>query len=446
MDQDRYDRAIERIFGLQFFGIKLGLVNIRRLLGDLGNPQENFQVVLVAGTNGKGSTASTLASICTEAGMTCGLFTSPHLIRFNERFTVNRQQITDEQVLDLSDAIWRFVDRRQQREDPEGPSPITFFEFATAMACEHFRRQKCDLAVFECGLGGRLDATNALEPILDIFTPISFDHTQFLGETLASIAGEKAGILRAGVPAVMSNQPEEALLTLEDRLAHIGAPGFLAGRDFGIQHDGDQAVFWDAYGKLKPVETTLPGAYQLENTSLALAAARILQHRGMPISDQAILSGPHKVFWPGRLEKVADDPIVILDGAHNEAAAKLLARTLAATPVTGKTVAVLSIMGDKDIAPIVRGFAPAFDAVITTKTSMPRTCPPEVLTDLVRQYVPQVFAEPSLDESLIRAKEIAGPDGRVVICGSLFLVGEVRAKIFGEKGQGPNGEWVGLRG
>lgn len=445
MNEDHYQKAIQKIFNLQFFGIKLGLVNIRNLLADLANPQESFKVVLVAGTNGKGSVASTLERICTESGIKSGLFTSPHLVSFNERFVVDGKQITNEKVLELSDYLWSFVDRRQQSEDPDGPSPITFFEFATAMACLHFKNEKCDIGIFECGLGGRLDATNALDPILDIFTPISFDHMQYLGETLNSIASEKAGICRTGVPAIVAAQEEETKLALFVKFQQLEVPSWVDGRDFGIRRENETATYWDRDGKLSPVRTALPGAYQLENTCVAIAAARYLKILDLPITDSAILSGPKKVYWPGRLEKVANDPTIILDGAHNPAAAKLLSKTLKEKSFKGKTIGILSIMSDKDFNSIIEQFDTAFDVLIATKSKMPRSLAPEKLAEILNQICSEVYVAQDLISALKLAKEISRADGRIVVCGSFFLVGEARCLILGDKGQGPNGEWIGIR-
>lgn len=446
MGSDRYQKAVQKIFDLQFFGIKLGLVNIRNLLKDLSDPQEAFKVVMVAGTNGKGSVASTLASICTESSIRCGLFTSPHLVRFNERFVVAEKQITDQRVLELSDHIWSLVDRRQQMEDPDGPSPITFFEFATAMACLYFKQEGCEIGIFECGLGGRLDATNALDPILDIFTPISYDHQQFLGETLNSIAGEKAGICRPGVPAIVSAQEEEARLSLFVKFQELEVPSWVQGRDFGIRRETGNATYWDPDGELAPVKTTLPGAYQLKNTSVAIAGARYLKRLGISITDEAILAGPLNVFWPGRLEKVSDEPAIILDGAHNPAAAKLLSKTLTEEPVAGRTIGIISIMSDKDFNEIIRQFDSAFDAIIATKSKMPRSLDQDKLAQVISHFCSEVYTSPDIGSALKKAGDLAGTDGRVIVCGSFFLVGEARSLILGDKGQGPNGEWIGIRG
>ena len=443
---EKYRKAVKKIFDLQFFGIKLGLVNIRRLLKDIDNPQDSFKIILVAGTNGKGSTASTLASICKDAGLKCGLFTSPHLVRFNERFSVNGELISDEQIMEIADTLWEIVGHHQQIDDPDGPSPITFFEFATAMACRFFQSRNCDIAIFECGLGGKLDATNALEPVLDIFTPISIDHTQYLGDTITAIATEKSGICRRCVPAVVSYQTEEAKIALFAKFQELDVPSYVAGRDFEIIKQGQQNYYKDAKGTLGPVTTSLPGAYQMQNTLVAIAAARVLREMGIPITEKAILSGPTKVKWPGRLEKVASDPTIILDGAHNVAAAKLLVKTLGEETYSGKTVAVMAIMSDKDVKSIVEAFATAFDAVVVTKTNMPRTTPPEKLAEMIGRFVDTVTRADDPKTAIEKGVALAGKDGRVVVCGSLFLVGEVRAMIFSETGDGPKGQWVPVRG
>ncbi len=446
MEDKKYLSAVKKIFDLQFFGIKLGLLNIKRLLNDLENPQDSFKVVLVAGTNGKGSVASTLASICKEAGLVCGLFTSPHLVRFNERFAINGMRITDLEVLDIADKLWAVVDRHQKMEDPDGPSPITFFEFATAMACLFFKNHNVEIGIFECGLGGKLDATNALDPVLDIFTPISIDHTQYLGETITAIATEKSGILRKGTPAVVSQQTDEARAALFAKFKELEVPSFIAGRDYEIIRRNEKSFFKDQDGLIGPVTTSLSGAYQLQNTSVAIAAARVLKRMDIPIPDHAILSGPKKVHWPGRLEKVGEKPTIILDGAHNMAAARLLAKTLKEESYSGKTIGILSVMRDKDAKSIVKYFVPAFDIVITTDTKMARTTPSDELAKIIEEFTTKVTHENDLKAALKKGVELAGDNGRVVICGSLFLVGEARAILLGEKSDGPKGKWVGVRG
>ena len=443
------EEEIRRIFDLQFFGIKLGLVNIRRLLNSLGNPQETFHVILVAGTNGKGSVSSTLASILREAGHTCGLFTSPHLVRFHERFSVNGELIGDDALLAHAGRIWSDLETHRREVDPQGPVPITFFEFATALACLDFRERQCDVAVFECGLGGRLDATNVLSPILDIVTPISFDHTQYLGNTLTAIATEKAGIFREAVPVVMAEQEPEAEEALLSACESIGAPAHLAGRDFDVHRDQRGVVFRDNKGELFPVTTALPGSYQFQNTKVAMAAARLLPERGVAVSDEAILAGPTKVHWPGRLETVAQNPTIILDGAHNPAAASLLVRTLDEQPCQGRTVGVISIMADKDTMGILRAFAPAFDAVVLTAAQMKRAAPPESLAQQLADTTGgkmEIHTAEDFDAALITARKLVGTEGRIVVCGSLFLVGEARSKLLSESGHGKDGTWVGVRG
>ena len=310
---DNYRASLEYLYSLQLFGIKLGLENIRRLLERLDNPQRKLRIIHIAGTNGKGSTAAALANIFKQAGIRAGLYTSPHLHSFTERVRVDTEQIAEAEVVRLTDEL------RPHAEELR----TTFFEFTTALALLYFQRSCCEWVILETGLGGRLDATNAVEPELCLITPIAHDHNAYLGETLGEVAAEKAGIFKPGIPVVSSRQPAEVQEVLRQRAAELRSPLSEAGSDYGW--DSDRAGFsFTGFGcRFEQLQPLLVGRHQQQNLALAMAAAAWLKKSGVAISEQSIRRGVEQTRWPGRLEWLPDD--ILLDGAHNAAGAQVLA-------------------------------------------------------------------------------------------------------------------------
>lgn len=329
--------------------VRLGLHRTEELLERLGRPQDAVRIVHVAGTNGKGSTCAFIAGILQEAGYKTGLFSSPYILRFNERVQVNRADISDD---DLYDVACEVRDAAESME--EHP---TAFELITAVALLHFARVGCDVAVLEVGLGGRLDSTNVVNPVACAITPVSLDHTHVLGDMLEKIAVEKAGIIKPGVPVVCAAQPDEAAAVIRARAREVAAP-LLVPR-FGRVHahsDGLRQVF--SYDGISDVHLRLAGVYQPLNAVVAIELARVLRTRGFDISDDAIKRGLESARWPGRFEIVGTSPTVVVDGGHNEQGARALADSLRAYFPRGGVSFSMSVLRDKDYRAMLADILP----------------------------------------------------------------------------------------
>ena len=390
-----------------------GLGRVRALLARLGDPQQQFESLLIGGTNGKGSVAATLSSILTASGQRTGLFTSPHLTRFAERFLVDGSQLSASAVL-----------HALQRVRPHAEAlEASFFEIVTALGCLLFAEASVQVAVMEVGLGGRLDATNALEPVLSVLTNVGLDHTAILGDTLSAIAGEKAGILRAGRPAVTG--VDAPLLPI---LEAAGADLWVMGRDADLHLE---SLGWDGWrvqltspAGILNFQTPLLGKHGAENAALAVLAALRLG-----ISEDAIQNGAAQTRWPGRLELLAftRGRRVLLDGAHNPDGARALGEALRGLGV-GRVPFIFGATQEKDIAGVVQALEPLMSEVILTRAShSPRAADPADLASLFSVPV-QVAASPAHALALL-------PDGLSVACGSLYLVGELRPLLLGEAGE-----------
>jgi len=387
-------------------GLRPGLERIRALLDRLGRPERAFLPVLVAGTNGKGSTARALAEILTAAGKKTGLFLSPHLSHFKERFLIDGQEI-DEETLLL---------RIQELKGPIEESGATFFEASAALAMHHFAKEGVEVGVLEVGLGGRLDATNAADPALSLVTAIGYDHTHFLGETLPEIAREKAGIFRPGVPALTS-ATGEALSALFDRAAEIGTPLEAVRPEFVVPRRA--GIRFGLFGQV--FEAPLLGRHQGENLALAVRAAEILG-----ASEAAIRTGLSRVKNPGRLERLGP---YLLDGAHNAEGARALARALADHFPRERKVLVFAASRDKDHAGMARALKGLFEAVYLTRYPGERSADPEALLPFFENAV--VVEDPHAAIGRARKEH---PQALAVVAGSLYLLGEVRTQILKEVG------------
>ncbi len=390
-------------------GLRPGLERIRALLARLGHPERRFAPVLVAGTNGKGSTARALSAVLTASGRKTGLFLSPHLTHYRERFVVDGREI-EEGVL-----LARIRELRPHVE----ATGATFFEASAALAMLHFAEEGVEVGVLEVGLGGRLDATNAADPVLSLVTAIGFDHTQFLGETLTEIAREKAGIFRPRVPALTS-ATGEALAALTARARELGTPLEPVRPDFVVAREG--GIRFGLSGRT--YDAPLLGRHQGENLALALAAAKRL---GAP--ENAIRDGFVRLRNPGRLERLGP---YLLDGAHNAEGARALARALKDHFPDQARVLVFAASRDKDHAGMARALAGLFEAVYLTQYPGERSLDPEDLRPLFPGA--RVVTDPH--RALAEARR-AHPSALVVVAGSLYLLGEVRPRILEEVGANP---------
>ncbi len=450
-----YETAVAQMYALghelaQTPSHKFDLTHMRVLLAALGHPENRSLSVLVAGTNGKGSTAATLASILRASGLKTGLYTSPHLVRINERICLDGKPIADDDFAMLHDVVDRTAERLVEEGDlPWHPS---FFEMLTAMAFEYFARHRPDMVVLEVGMGGRLDATNVVEPRLSIITDISLDHQKYLGETVGQIAHEKAGIIRPGGVVVTLPQMPEANDVIGNAILNAGAravnavpyvPPVSPGSASCLSRDGAaghaSANVWNRYpldvmGARILVESTLVGRHQLRNLALAIAAAAELRQQGFAqITPETIAEGVRQTQWPGRFQVVrpaGDDPEYIFDVAHNPAGAWALRSTLsAAYPElqSGREITmVFGVMRDKAMQEITEILFPIAGHVIVTHANNPRSAS----ADEIRQAAARVAADIDMEEAedvalaLKRARKQAGTGGLVVVTGSIYIVGE----------------------
>jgi dihydrofolate synthase/folylpolyglutamate synthase len=421
-----YKQALAWLYGLQRFGIKLGLENIRRLLDECCScvfvkrqalaaaSASTLQVIHVAGTNGKGSVCAMIDSICRAQGYHSGLFISPHLVTFRERIRINGEMISEDAVADGLTMI------RDLIADWD-PHP-TFFEVTTALALKHFSEARIDVVVLETGLGGRLDATNAVQSDVSVITPIGLDHEEWLGNTVAQIAGEKAGIIKPGVPIVSAPQRPEAEQVIRARAAECGAP----------------LQFINEIYDRSPV--ALRGEYQKQNAAVTIAA---VQAANIQVGERAIVRGLAAIEWPARFQKW--DERIIIDGAHNPSAARILAQTWREVLRDQKATLVLAVLSDKDLHDICEALAPIAESVLLPKIRSERAAPPELLAQFFRSITsgcragaspagnrrgcPTISITTSIGEALDRARAKPNP---ILITGSLHFAGEVLAHLRGE--------------
>jgi dihydrofolate synthase/folylpolyglutamate synthase len=435
-----YETAVARMYALghelaQTPAHKFDLAHMRTLLGALHHPERRFPSVLVAGTNGKGSTVATLASILRASGSRTGLYTSPHLVRINERIRINDSEIGDDEFALIHD----LVDRTAEPLVGEGELPWhpSFFEMLTAIAFEYFAQNKVDIAVLEVGMGGRLDATNVVEPRVSVITDISLDHQKFLGDTVAEIAREKAGIIRRGGVVVTLPQQPQANDVIGNTILDLEAKGVSAVPYVPPVSPGSADYFDTSASRLRyplhvmgkqiQVETPLLGRHQLRNVALAVAAAEELSKQGFAITPDSIEHGIRETHWPGRFQVIpARDnfPEYVLDVAHNPAGAWALRSTLSSCYEDRKLTFVFGAMRDKAIAEMSEILFPLADRVIATQADNPRSASAEEIQQAAARTSADIEAAPDVASALKRAGGLAGPRGVVVITGSIYIVGE----------------------
>jgi dihydrofolate synthase/folylpolyglutamate synthase len=396
------------LFGLEQFGIKFGLDNIRAIVARLGHPERSFRSIHVAGTNGKGSVTAMVDAGLRAAGHRVGRYTSPHLVRLNERFAVAGRPVDDETMLTAVASVQQAIEALIK----EGVLAVqpTFFEATTAAAFEIFRRANVELAVVEVGLGGRLDATNVLSPEVTAITSIAFDHQLYLGSTLESIAIEKAGILEAGVPVVLGPMDAEAESAIRRVAADVGAP-----------------IVQTSPADVENRVVELAGAHQRANAAIAVQILQILNERGISAGSDAIAAAL-SATWPGRMDfrRLADGRELLMDAAHNAAGAEALAAYLRAQP-GGARPLVFAAMRDKDVMNMFRALLPSVSHLVVTRAETARSADPKDLAQEARAIAHDVpvTIEPSLPAALAAAWRIAEPNTCIVVAGSIFLLGDV---------------------
>lgn len=423
-----YTDALDYLYRLQWHGIQPGLERMERLLRLLDHPERKYRSIHIGGTNGKGSTAATVASVLQQGGYRTGLYTSPHLIDFSERIRVDGAPIPAEEIVRLTNRLRTKI----EQEAPALESALTFFEFTTAMAFLYFSEARIDYAVVEVGLGGRFDATNLLLPLVTAITQIDLDHERYLGTTTLQIAAEKAGIIKAGIPLVTGASQSDILALFEGAARSKRAPLLRLDHEIGVEGDRPERFVYRG-ARERTVHSPLLGRHQVRNTAVALGIIEQLQARGLSLSEEAILDGIGRVQWPGRLEVIRQRPRILLDGAHNPAGAKALADYLADVDPRrqGKHWLITGIMRDKNIPEILAPLVPWADEIVLTRPEIDRAAEPDLLiaslqktpaAQTIRERVPEAIA---YVESLLR------PEDTLVITGSLYTVGEAKAVYSG---------------
>lgn len=414
-----YREALRYLETTAMFGGRLGLARVKELLEKLGSPETKLRFIHIAGTNGKGSTAAMLASILQRAGYRTGLFTSPHLLRYNERFRIDGAMISNARLAEVTDRV-----RLAAETMEETP---TQFELLTCIALCYFYEERCDIVVLEVGLGGRLDATNVI-PASEVgaITRIGLEHTEILGSTLAEIAGEKAGIVKAGMTVVLGDRTPEVRRTVQAACDRVGARLVEAdpARPISATLRG-QRFAWRQYADLF---LPLLGEHQLQNAGTVLEVVEQLRRRGCTIPDAAVKDGLEGVFWPGRLECVSVHPAFLIDGGHNPQCAQAIAAALRAYFPGRKVLFLVGVLSDKNFRGIFDALIPLAGEVAAVTPNSPRALPAKTLCARLRQEYGFSNATPyeRVSDALEHVRQAARPDDVACACGSLYLIGEVR--------------------
>jgi dihydrofolate synthase/folylpolyglutamate synthase len=417
-----YNEALDYLYSLQRFGVKLGLDNIRQLLARLHHPEHSFPAIHVAGTNGKGSVCAALARTLTETGARTGLYTSPHLHSFTERIQVDGRPVAELDVVDLVQELSRLG----------RGVPATFFEFTTALALRYFQLRQVDWAVLEVGMGGRLDATNAVIPALSIITPVSVDHAEHLGQTLESIAREKAGIIKPGVPVVVGRQEPDALAVIEAVAAQLQAPLFVAERDFRVVARDDGFDYQGRAMTLEGLRPRLAGRHQYDNLSLALAALELLHPRVSGFDRDVVRKGIEGVQWPGRLEFVPGTPPILLDGAHNPAGARALASFLVDRHY-GPLPWAIGLSGLRSPEDVLTPWLPYIAEAYVAEPAVEKAVDAADIADFLRGRKCRAVVCGSPSQALENLCRSWPEAPLAIVAGSLYLVAELRELLLPEK-------------
>ena len=420
--------VLERLYARRRFGIRPGVDRVGKLLGRLGNPERQFRTVHVVGTNGKGSTSAFLSSILLCTGRTVAQYSSPHLVRFTERFRINGTEYPAEKLANRLDTVLEAA-----------PIDATFFEITTALAAYIFSEERVELAVMEAGMGGRSDATAAFRGEMTILTPIAIDHTEYLGSTLEDIAREKAGIITPGTFVISAEQPAAVRRVIEERCLDANCILKTHGIHFSAGRNPDGTFDYHGMSRtLTQLTPAMAGRYQSLNAAVALAAAETLEAGGTTISPPAFTEGITTAYWPGRMELVPGTPRLLLDGAHNPAGASALAESLGDYSYS-RLLLVTGVCDDKDIDRIYSPLLPLVDSVYTVTPAVDRALKDEDLSRFFRTL--GIASQPcgSVVAGICKARSEASEGDLVLVCGSLFVVGEVKAWLEQE-------HYTGIRG
>jgi dihydrofolate synthase/folylpolyglutamate synthase len=421
-----YRETLAYLSGLNALGVRLGLDPIRSLLGRLNDPQKSFPSVLIAGTNGKGSVAAMTASILSEAGFRTGLYTSPDLIDVRERIRMDGRMISREDMASSAEEV-----RGRIREE------VSYFEFLTAMAFLHFQRRKADIAVLEVGMGGRLDATNVVHPLVSVITNISLEHREHLGNTLTEIAREKGGIIKERGVCLTAARQKPVIRTLDAICRERGARLCRVGKEIRTTIHRDGTFSYRGVGRRhERFFCPLAGKHQISNAALALAAVELIGDAGFRIEEAAVSKGLQKTHWEGRLEILQSSPLLLVDGAHNPAGVTTLCRALQNDFPHRRLILIFGVLGDKDYRTMARRLFPLADRVILTRPHSERALSPEDLRPVAGKFHKDIEVVENPGDALRYSLSLAGKEDIVCVAGSLYLVGEIKRLQRIRKGDG----------
>jgi dihydrofolate synthase/folylpolyglutamate synthase len=413
-----YKQCLNEMYALRRFGIKLGLETIQHILLKLGNPHDKFDTIHVAGTNGKGSVCAMLANLLQIHGFRVGLYTSPHLVHFNERIVINGTPIDNKQVVNLYQKV-----KKVQKPDRE----LTFFEYTTAMAFCAFAEQNVDIAVIETGMGGRLDATNVLMPRLSIITNIGLEHQAYLGRKIENIAFEKAGIIKPGVPVITDVQNKTAFEVIFDTAKQKCAPVYQLGKRINVRLRKDSFSYSGLKFEWIRLNCALNGYHQIRNAGMALCAYECFT--GNKANWKTVNKALRTVNWPGRVEVISKKPLVILDGAHNTMAMQHLTKYLKNIVKNRSLTLIVSVLNDKPYDIMLNKLIKLASSVVVTQAKIDRSIAPEILRDFIKEKVQDVKIIPNVSDAYFETVRNADESDIICATGSLYVVGEVKAAI-----------------
>ena len=411
-----YKEAVNFLYSLQKFGIKFGLSSTSNLLEKLGNPHIGRRYIHIGGTNGKGSVSAFIAEILHKAGFKVGLYTSPHLVSFTERFRINNKKISHNDVIHFLNIILQAINTNDLP---------TYFETTTAMALLYFADKNTDIDIIEVGMGGTLDATNIIFPMISIITNVGMDHTEYLGNTIEKIAADKAGIIKPNIPIITGAHNKKALSVLEKKASEISAPLTRIGKDVRYRMIRNSFNYYGKLFRLNNIKLGLHGDFQAKNAAIAFAAIESLREYGLQIEENHLRSGAKDTIWPGRFHMIKKDGYTfLLDGAHNFPAINELRNSLQKKFPTQKLILILGIMKDKDIKSIIKAIVPIAKYVYYTSPKYERSAKPEQLaTEAANLCIPGEISC-SIEDAIYKAKKMSEKSDLIVITGSFFTIGE----------------------
>ncbi|AHF07937.1 bifunctional folylpolyglutamate synthase/dihydrofolate synthase [Desulfitobacterium metallireducens] len=430
-EEQAYQAALEYLVNLTKFGINLGLGRIQALLQSVGNPEKKLRVIHIGGTNGKGSTSIMVAEILEKAGFRVGIFTSPHLNDYRERMTINGKMIPKQELTRLVDTLRPHLEKLVQ----DGVEHPTEFEVSTTLAFMYFAQQKVDFAVIEVGLGGAIDSTNVVQPLISVITNVGMDHMDYLGKTVEEIALVKAGILKPNSVAITATERPEVLEVIQERARTLNIPLWVVGEDvrWDFRWSGELEQEFDLIGlhsNYPQIHLRLVGAHQIKNAATAVTVCEVLQSEyGVKITHEAIYSGLEKTRWPGRLEVLSLKPKVLIDGAHNVDGANSLADALQLFK-RQRLILCFGMLGDKEREKVAEVLLPLADEVIITKPNSPRAGNWQYLAELVAKRGLPVTTIESPSAAVIEGYNRLNPDDMLCVTGSLYMIAEARVALL----------------